>query len=240
VLRQLADEQTAGRLRLRLHIVATAAEVLTAETRRRIEQAWGVHVYDTYGATEYAPIASECAFGRRHLVEDGALIEIVDERGRPVPPGERGDKVLLTVFGRLTQPLIRYELSDVLRLDSGACQCGRPFRIVASIEGRIEEVLTFGGVTVHPNVFHEVLETLPAAGWQVVHDNFGLIVNLTGLRDPSLCESLDRQLRARLENQGVQVLPRVEVRMVDALERGATGKAPLVMSKVRAASAARS
>ncbi len=231
-LRQLAEEQNAGRLRIRLRVVSTAAEVLTEDTRRRVKQAWGVPVYDTYGATEYAPIAAECVFGRKHLVEDGALIEVVDERGRPVPPGERGDKVLLTVFGRRTQPLIRYEISDVLRLDAGECACGRPFRMVASIEGRVEEVLLFGDVSVHPNVFHELLETAPAAGWQVIQDESGLTVNLTGLRDSAACESLRRQLRERLESLGVQALP-IDVRTVDALKRGATGKAPLVMSKIR-------
>jgi len=235
-LRQLVDEQIAGRLTIRPGVVATSAEVLTAETRRRVEKAWGARVFDTYGATEYAPIAAECAHGRRHLVEDGALIEVVDERGRPVPPGEPGDKVLLTVFDRRTQPLIRYELSDVLRLDSASCECGRPFRILASIEGRVEEVLTFGAVSVHPNVFHEVLETVPAAGWQVIHEDSGLRINLTSLRDPSLCESIGRQVRERLERDGVQV--HIEVRTVDALERGATGKAPLVMSKTGTRNAA--
>lgn len=229
-LRQLAEEQRAGRLNISLRVVSTAAEVLTEETRRRVKQAWGVRVYDTYGATEYSPIAAECAFGRKHLVEDGALIEVVDERGHPAPPGEPGDKVLLTVFGLRTQPLIRYELSDVLRLDAGECECGRAFRVLAAIEGRIEEVLTFGAVSVHPNIFHEMLETVPAAGWQVVHDDSGLSVNLSGMRDASLCEPLGRQVRERLESLGVE-LPRIEVRTVDALERGATGKAPLIMSK---------
>jgi putative adenylate-forming enzyme len=227
-LRPLAGEQLSGRLGIRLYAVGTSAEVLTDETRRRIQQAWGVPVFDTYGATEYAPIAAECSFGRKHLVEDGALIEVVDDRGRPVPPGERGDKVLLTVFGLRTQPLIRYELSDVLRLDEVSCECGRPFRVLASIEGRVEEVLTFGAVSVHPNLFHELLETVPAAGWQVIHDESGLKVNLTGLRDASVCESLGRQVRGRLESLGVKAPP-IDVRPVDALERGATGKAPLVM-----------
>src|SRR6185312_13662331 len=107
VLRQLADEQIAGRLRIAPSFCATSAEVLTPETRRRIGEAWGVRVFETYGATEYAPIAAECAAGRRHLFDDGAIIENVDRRGNAVPAGELGDRVLLTVFNRRTQPLIR-------------------------------------------------------------------------------------------------------------------------------------
>jgi phenylacetate-coenzyme A ligase PaaK-like adenylate-forming protein len=56
VLRQLADEQTAGRLNITPKFCATSAEVLTAGMRRRIMDAWGVRVFETYGATEYAPI----------------------------------------------------------------------------------------------------------------------------------------------------------------------------------------
>jgi phenylacetate-CoA ligase len=159
VLRQLADEQMAGRLRIAPHHCATSAEVLTAETRRRVQEAWGVRIFETYGATEYAPIAAECHAGRRHLFEDGAVIENVDERGRPVPPGELGDRVLLTIFNRRTQPLIRYEISDMLRISSEECPCGRPFRCLDEIEGRQEDVLSFRSranrerlIAVHPNI----------------------------------------------------------------------------------------
>lgn len=127
VLRQLAEEQTAGRLNIQPRRISTAAELLTEETRRRVENVWNARVYDTYGATEYAPIAAQCAHGKRHLVEDGAMIEVVDENGRAVPPGERGERVLLTVFDRWTQPLIRYEISDVLRLEDGVASAGAVF-----------------------------------------------------------------------------------------------------------------
>ena len=69
-------------------------EDISEETRRRVTKAWGIRVFDTYGATEYAPIAAECAYGRKHLFEDGAIIEIVDEKGKAVPAGQTGDKLL--------------------------------------------------------------------------------------------------------------------------------------------------
>src|SRR5205085_44076 len=102
-----------GRLHITLRHIATSAEVLTSETRTLVQHVFQVKVADTYGATEYAPIAAECSFGRKHLLEDGAIIEIADER------------VLLTVFNRWTQPLIRYEISDMIRPATGECECGR-------------------------------------------------------------------------------------------------------------------
>jgi len=237
VLVQLADEQLAGRLRIALKNVATSAEVLTTEARRRVEQAWGIRVFDTYGATEYAPIAAECTFGNKHLFEDRAIIEVVDEQGRVLPAGQRGDRILLTLLERHTQPLIRYEISDMVRELPGKCECGRPFRMIESIEGRIEDVLFFparaGGapVAIHPNLFHAILETVPATGWQVVHETSGLTVYLTGAVDESSRDQLRERVRRMLESQAVQPPP-IEVRMTAQLQRGATGKAPLIVSKV--------
>src|SRR5262249_2777002 len=149
--------------------------------RRIVREAWQVDVRDTYGATEYAPIAAECERGRKHLLEDGAVIEIVDEQGRPVPPGVSGERVLLTVFHRRTQPLIRYEITDMMRLTGEECACGRPFRVIDGVEGRLEDILYFGAqgsrdrdIPVHPNAFHGLLETVPSTGWQVIHTEDGL------------------------------------------------------------------
>ena len=242
VLKPLAEEQIAGRLRIALRSAATSAEVLTEETRRRVDEAWGIRVFDTYGATEYAPIAAECAEGSKHLFEDGAVIEIVDDQGRPVPPGELGTRVLLTVFNRWTQPLIRYEISDMTRPVSGSCACGRELQLIERIEGRLEEVLRFPSrdgaemVSIHPIVFHKALETAPVAGWQVAQEREGLSVFVTGLRDESWRAQLPDSLRQLLEAHGAQP-PAIRVVSVQTLQRGATGKAPLIYSRLRAAPA---
>ncbi len=233
VLRNLAEEQIAGRLHISPRHVGVSAEALTPDIRRLAEQAWNVRVHNTYAATEYAPIATECQYGRMHLVEDGALIEIADERG-PVPPGVTGSRVLLTVFGRRTQPLIRYELGDMLRAIEGQCECGRPFQLIDAIEGRTEEALVFpsragGVVTIHALTFQRVLETLPVAGWQVIHEGGVVRVLLMGSREPIPPDALARSIATLMEEGGAVPVP-VEVHEVAALERGPTGKTPNVMA----------
>lgn len=240
VLRMLAAEQQSGRLRIAPTSCATSAEVLTEETRRRVREAFGIRVWETYGATEYAPIAAECAEGRMHLFEDGAIIEVVDERGQPVGPGAQGERVLVTVFGRYTQPLIRYEISDMVRVSNERCPCGRPHRTIGPIDGRQEDVLamaaagaTSGTVKVHPNLFHQVLEDAPASAWQVVQDPTGVVVNLVDLRNRTIeAPRIERAVRAALVGEGVEN-PSVRVRLVSALQRGTTGKAPLVVACAR-------
>jgi phenylacetate-coenzyme A ligase PaaK-like adenylate-forming protein len=157
-----------------------------------------------------------------------------------VPPGQVGERLLVTVFDRRTQPLIRYEISDMVRPIDGACECGRPFRLIEGIEGRIEDVLHFpahngsaGDIPIHPNVFHDLLETVPATGWQVQQEHDGVSVRLTGLRDHALCASLSASIQQALASRGAFV-PAVRITLVEALERGRTGKAPLILANPRA------
>ena len=51
------------------------------------------------------------------------IAEIVDEQGRPLPPGETGELVITTV-GMEAMPLIRYRTGDYTRVIPGRCPCG--------------------------------------------------------------------------------------------------------------------
>ncbi len=233
MLRVLAVEQLAGRLRITPRAVMSASEVLTPDTRERIRSAWGVEPFDVYAATEPAGIASECdRHGALHLYEDLVITEIVDEKNRPVPPGVVGAKVLVTVLFRRTQPLIRYEMSDRLATLARSCECGRPFALVSAVEGREEDVLQVRGVSVHPNVFHRVLERLPVDAWQVVQEGEALLrVNLVG------GAAIDDVLVAREIAEGVEAIgakrPHVVVAHIAAIPRTPLGKAPLVRALKR-------
>jgi phenylacetate-CoA ligase len=225
ILRVLAEQQAEGRLRLTPRAVMSASEVLTEDTRGRIRAAFGVSATNVYAATETAGIASECRLGHLHRYEDLVITEIVDEDNQPVPDGEYGAKTLVTVLFSRTQPLIRYELSDRIAA-SPRIPADLPFRLLAGIQGREEEVLHLAGVAVHPNVFHAALERLPVAGWQVIDEGHGLRVLLAGAGNVDATLAADSVRRA-LSTVGVRATP-VAVDLVDSIPRTAMGKAPLV------------
>ncbi len=58
-----------------------------------------------------------------HLRENHVIAEIVDEHGRPLPPGETGELVITTI-GMEAMPLIRYRTGDYTRVIPGKCPCG--------------------------------------------------------------------------------------------------------------------
>lgn len=233
VARVLAEEQLAGRLKIAPHLVFTSAEVLTTQTRQRITDAWGHSPFNQYAATETGGIAAECAHHHGlHLFEDLVLVEIVDDDYRPVPDGAAGSRLLVTTLFSRTQPLIRYEITDQLTLAADPCVCGRPFRVVAAVAGRAEDVLQLpahagGSVTVHPLVFHELLDPTPVSGWQVVQTPTGLEVLLSGSAAAELAVGLAAAVQRRLEDMGAAQID-VTVREVETIPRGPGGKAPLV------------
>jgi len=234
----LAKEQQQGRLQIAPHLLVSGSETLTDETRQRIEQAWHTRLFNIYAATESGVLASECtSHTGLHIYEDMVIVEMVDEQNRPVPPGVYGDKVLLTVLFSRTQPLIRYEVSDrVSRSCIEHCPCGRPFALLEGIEGRRSEVLHFparagGEVAVIPHVFHRVMDMAPVSGWQVVQEEDGLQVLLSGATESLNEATLLDALRQAVAAQGA-VVPLIRIQRVTAIPRNASGKAPLIVSKV--------
>ncbi len=229
----LADEQLAGRLNIAPELVFTSSEVLTSHGARKSELAWGRVPFNEYAATETGGLAAECdKRSGMHLFEDLAIVEVVDEHHRPVPPGAFGDHLLITSLFNRTQPLIRYVLSDRVRLATVDCPCGRPFALIAEVQGRAEDVLHFptatgGSVTVHPNVFHDLLDSLPINGWQVMQQISGVRVLLGGEGARDADELLAASLRQTLVAIGV-ALPQVAIERVNSIPRGPGGKAQLI------------
>jgi phenylacetate-coenzyme A ligase PaaK-like adenylate-forming protein len=172
----LANEQEQGRLRIHPRFIFTASEVLTAQMREVIENVWGKVVFDEYVSTETATIAAEDEFHHgMHIFEDLLIIESVDEHNNPVPLGMYGSKILATTLFSRTQPLIRYEISDSIRLVVDKIPCRLPYSGIDDIQGRQEDMLTTPGLHAEElkspsNVFHDVMDIIPNKGWQIIQE----------------------------------------------------------------------
>ena len=186
-------------------------------------------VVDSYAATETASIASTCSQGGSHLCEDFVIVEPVNEDYCPVPIGVTADRVLVTVLFSRTLPLIRYELTDLIRLSRERCSCGLPFALLEAVEGRTEDTLSLpgrhGAVRVHPIVFHTALEALAPSGWQVEQQPNRLLVRLVAPAGDT--ELVRRRVQEALADLTIEAIA-VEVVAVTALERTRLGKIQLV------------
>ncbi len=124
-----------------LREVQTVGESLAPKVREAARQAWGIPVSDLYSSEEVGYLALQCPEHEHyHLQAESTLVEVLDESGRPCPPGGVG-KVIVTHLHNFATPLIRYDLGDYAEVGE-ACPCGRGLPVIARIMGRVRNMLT--------------------------------------------------------------------------------------------------
>jgi phenylacetate-CoA ligase len=236
IARVLAEEQCQGHLQITPHFLFCASETLSAETRRYLADTWQVQPFNIYAATECGVMAADCSEHQGlHLFEDLAILEIVDQHNRPVPPGTYGARALLTTLFRRIQPLIRYELSDsVCRSVRESCACGLPFTLLEGIQGRTSDLLAFSTASgdramVNPHVFSQIMDRVSAREWQIVQQREGLHILLRGEQGEQSEETLLLALRQALAAQGVSVPP-IWIEHVAAIPRNDSGKVAQIVT----------
>jgi phenylacetate-CoA ligase len=174
-------------------------------------------------------ITTECEEHRgMHMATDNLRVEIVDAQGVPVPAGTAG-RIVVTDFHNAASPFIRYEVGDIATMwPDEPCACGRPFARLASVEGRIQEVVQTprGPMTmVWLSIGLKVFDWME--GFQVVQhqlDHITLRIKTPRELTPELTEPVMALLRPRLGNM------RVDFERVDELSRRPSGKAQLLVS----------
>jgi phenylacetate-CoA ligase len=139
-----------GASRVRRILVAGEPGGSMRQVRARIEGEWpGARVYDHHGMTETGPASYQCPAraGVLHIIEAAFLPEVTAD-------GE----LALTNLGRLGSPLIRYRTGDLVKPESGECECGsRELSLIGGILGRVDDMLVIRGVNVFPAAVDEVL-----------------------------------------------------------------------------------
>jgi len=213
MLARLAAERAAGRLRISPLVIGSTSETLTPAARERITDAFGVPVADTFGSTEglvgTAPPGDDVLL----FNSDMCITELVDEHHRPVPPGTPSAKVLVTNLTNRVQPLIRYELTDSFV----RCEPDRGDGFLrARVQGRLDDVLHYGDVDIHPLVVRSTMAKTPAvADYQVRQTQRGIDVSVLTVA-PVDTDDLGRRLAIALRDAGL-TQPAIAVRAVTAL-----------------------
>ena len=152
---------------LALRKAFVGAEPHTEETRRKIEQALGIDVYNSYGLSEMngPGVAFECEHKHgMHVWEDSFLVEIIDpQTGELLPDGQTGELVMTTLC-REAMPLLRYRTRDITSVIAEPCPCGRTHRRLNRITGRSDDMLIVRGVNIYPQQIERVLMATPGIG----------------------------------------------------------------------------
>jgi phenylacetate-CoA ligase len=215
MLARLASEARAGRLQISPALVSPTSETLLPEMRAVISEVFGAPVMDGFGSSE--GLAGKTAPDDDVFIfnTDMCIVELVDAANRPVAPRVPSAKVLVTNLYNLTQPLIRYELTDVFVRQPDAANHGY---LRACVQGRSDDVLRYDATDVHPIVIRSVMVRSPGViDYQVHQVPSG--IDVFAVADNGLdVDELTAQLRLSLVSAGLDQ-PSVAVKLVDRLER---------------------
>jgi phenylacetate-CoA ligase len=146
-----------AKIRLTWHTGEPGASI--PATKARIEAAFGAKAFDLPGLTEIAAWGFECEArnGLTHVHEDYCLPEVLDDAGRPVKPGEKGELVFTSLY-RKAMPLLRYRTRDIVRLADRRCPCGRTLvAFDGGVLARVDDMKKIRGIIVYPRRIEEIV-----------------------------------------------------------------------------------
>ena len=208
----------------RVRHVTTGSESLLPQQIELIEEAFGTRPKQHYGLVEAVACFSECDAGSLHVDEDYAATEFIPQADGP------GHQVVGTNFSNLATPLLRYDAQDVVTLAADRCACGRPGRIVRSIDGRIEDYIVLKNGTRLGRISRIAWGLGKVRELQVRQQRLGQIilcvVRRSGYNDADekrLLQSARRRVGADMD---------IVLRYVDSLPRSKTGKLRFVVSEL--------
>lgn len=211
--------------------IITSGETLFEPQRERIEKAFGCKVMNRYGSREMGNIASECSHQNGlHVHEDHVVVEVLDENQQPCKPGELGELVV-TDLDNLGFPMIRYRIGDLGSWAEQPCSCGRPYRLLQKVEGRVFDLIVgTNGNRIPGNYFTLYFRKLPGIEKFQVQQSNDLKVKVLLITTSEYTPETEKKLLAGLkEKLGAETS--ISLEQVDDIAPTASGKHRWVISE---------
>jgi phenylacetate-CoA ligase len=215
---------------LPMNAVITSSETLHPVQRDSIERAFGCRVFDFYALAERILYAGECsAHTGKHLAEEYSYVEIVDDDGNVLREGQTGYAVGTSLWNT-AMPMIRYRTTDLSAILAEPCICGRAGRRVQDVTTKAEDIIiTTDGRWLSPSVlthpFKPLHQITASQILQVRPDRLLVKVVPSG----EFTEHHGTQLINALQER-VGSATTIEIQLVDAIPREASGKFRWVVS----------
>ena len=124
----------------RLKVVCATGEPLLEHQRALIGEVFGAPVANEFGSRDIGFTAHETPQGQVLLMSESIVLEVLDEAGDPVAPGEMGEAVMTGLCSD-AQPFIRYRTGDMVRMSEEPDRTGRGLHVIAEVVGRRTDFL---------------------------------------------------------------------------------------------------
>jgi len=135
----LAKEKEGNRLNINPKKLISYAEILYPEVKQTLINTFNCPTHEIYQCSE-GSIAISCNEGSLHINEDLVALELLNADGTPTPISKPCQKLIITDLHKTSQPVIRYELNDLITISPKKCKCGSSFRVIESVQGRSDDL----------------------------------------------------------------------------------------------------
>lgn len=127
---------------------------------QQIVDKWDITLLSTYASTEMGAAFSECtALQGCHHHPELLIVEMLDECGNEVKPGEPGE-VVITTLGVEGMPLLRFRTGDICIYNDEPCSCGRKSIRLGPVLGRKKQMIKYKGTTLYPPSLYDILNDI--------------------------------------------------------------------------------
>lgn len=214
-----------GKIKVNIHRVISCGEPLNAGLRKYLEKVFSVDVINIYGASESLALGVEVGNGEdMYLFDDMNYIEVED------------GIMYLTSLYNYVQPLIRYKISDKLKLKEG--KEGRyPFTHAEILLGRNEDLMWFEDGTGNKDFLHPLaVEGFCIEGLldyqfrQMGKDSFEMLAEISDKKfQENIKTEMLKQMKIILQEKHLEYI-QFYIRFVEKImPNSKTGKKPLII-----------
>jgi len=206
MLKLLAKEFLKNRLKIRPKLLYSYAEILYPDIKEYLEKSFQCQIHEVYQGSEGC-YALTCNHGNLHINEDMVFFELFNAKDLPTKEGEPCCKLLVTDLHKKSQPIIRYELNDIITLSRKKCRCGSNFRVIEHIQGRADDM--FWGLLKNSRKPHFIFQDFIARAiisisddieeYQAIQDSYTEITLSIQLKKSSNKEIIKKQLTQKLK-----------------------------------------
>jgi len=190
-----------------VNLILCGSENIYPWQRDLLEKAFGCHVYSWYGHSENVLLAGECEYNSEyHCFSEHGILELIRPDGTVIEGPDEVGEITGTGFINYAMPFIRYRTGDTASYASGPCTCGRTYRRLKRINGRLQEMfvtadrryISMTAINTHSDIFDNVKQ------FQFVQDEPGKIAMKIIRKDSysdqdSIC--IIRELKRKMGNE---------------------------------------
>lgn len=208
-----------------LKAIICSSEYLLDSQRTYIEKAFNKKVHIHYGHSEKCCLGIECELSNYyHLISEYGYTEIINSKGNDVSEEDELGEIVSTGFNNYVMPFIRYKTGDIAVNTQNECDCGRKYKIVKRIEGRIQNFFVDSkGALITMIVADKALWKVSSKlnAYQYVQNEPGKLILNIEEKEPLSSEEISQIKKHFLEYYPLFVL---EIQKVNTIQRTKSGK----------------